>query len=75
MAKRTGALHVAPRSVELLTNIAVPLPPCTELSNVTYATPVRGSVTMRWSWSLRTEPLVTFTGAANDRPPSTDVAT
>src|SRR5580765_1867510 len=74
VANWNGVDHVAPPSVDFVTYKTVPFPPCTPLSNVRYASPF-GAVTIRWSWLLRMLPTVTFTGPANERPPSVEVAT
>ena len=70
----TGVLHVRPPSVDLDAYSAVPLLPWMPLSKVRYAVPF-WSVTIRWSWLLRTLLAVICTGALNVLPLSCDTDT
>src|SRR3954447_6665602 len=58
-ANCTGVPHDVPRFVDFDAYSTVPLPPCRPLSKTRYALP-DGSVTIRWSWLLRTFAAVTL---------------
>src|SRR5438105_15759955 len=68
-----GVLQLIPPSIDLLTYITLPLPPCTPLSKVRNNVPSDAETT-RASWLLRMFPAETLAGVENVRPPSREKA-